>query len=187
MLLFFPPFSLSMLLSLPPFSLFVLLYYQLPLSLLCVSSHISLSRFRLSSHCFSFRYSDFFHFLLFSLCGAVDPDPIIGHVDPDQISRACGSISDPLALWIQIRSVGRVDPDPISRSCGSRSAYRTPLTKKKIKFFSFIRKFRRDRVQSHIWLTASSCMVKYLSFSSYTVLGSPSSNMTLRPIPSEFP
>jgi len=32
---------------------------------------------------------------------------------------------------------------------------------------SYIRKFRRDRLQSHIWLTASSHMVKYLRISSY--------------------
>ncbi len=31
-----------------------------------------------------------------------------------------------------------------------------------IKFSSNIRKFRRDRLRSHIWLTASSCMVEYL-------------------------
>ncbi len=45
-------------------------------------------------------------------------------------------------------------------------------------FSSHIRKFRRDRLQSHIWLTSSSYMVKYLRNSSY---------MTLQPIPSEFP
>ncbi len=45
--------------------------------------------------------------------------------------------------------------------------------KKKIKFFSYIRKFRMEQLQSHIWLTASSNMVKYLHISLYTVLGSP--------------
>ncbi len=45
------------------------------------------------------------------------------------------------------------------------------------------REFRRDRVQSHIWLKASSNMTKYLRFSSLC----PSSYMTLHPIPSEFP
>jgi hypothetical protein len=39
--------------------------------------------------------------------------------------------------------------------------------KKKIKFSSYIRKFSRDRVQNHVWLTASSFMVKYLHISSY--------------------
>ncbi len=41
------------------------------------------------------------------------------------------------------------------------------LIKKKIKFSSYIRKFRRDWLQSCIWLTASSYMVKYLRISSY--------------------
>ncbi len=41
------------------------------------------------------------------------------------------------------------------------------LIKKKIKFSSYIRKFRRDRWQSNIWLTASWYMVKYLRISSY--------------------
>ncbi len=36
----------------------------------------------------------------------------------------------------------------------------------------YIRKFRRNRLKSHIWLTASSYMVKLLRISSYTVLGS---------------
>ncbi len=39
--------------------------------------------------------------------------------------------------------------------------------KKKIKFSSYIRKFKRERLQSHLWLTASSYMVKYLRISSY--------------------
>ncbi len=41
------------------------------------------------------------------------------------------------------------------------------LMKKKIKFSSYIRKFRMEQLQSHIWLTASSYMVKYLRISSY--------------------
>ncbi len=41
------------------------------------------------------------------------------------------------------------------------------LIKKKRRFSSYIRKFRRDRLQSHKWLTASSYMVKYLRISSY--------------------
>ncbi len=39
--------------------------------------------------------------------------------------------------------------------------------KKKRKFSSYIRKFRVDQLQSHIWLTASSYMGKYLRISSY--------------------
>ncbi len=55
---------------------------------------------------------------------------------------------------------------------------RFTLIRKKIKFASYRRKFRRERLQSHIWLTASSNMTKYLRISS---------NMTLQLLPSEFP
>jgi hypothetical protein len=51
------------------------------------------------------------------------------------------------------------------------------LIKKKTIFYSYIRKSRRERLQSHIWLTVSSYMNKYLRISSYTVLGGPSSYM----------
>ncbi len=60
------------------------------------------------------------------------------------------------------------------------------LTKKKRKFSSCIRKFRRDRLQSLKWLTASLYMVKYLRISS-CVLGRSSSSLTLLPFPPEFP
>ncbi len=39
--------------------------------------------------------------------------------------------------------------------------------KKKIKFSSYIVKFRMDQLQSRIWITASSYMGKYLRISSY--------------------
>jgi hypothetical protein len=42
----------------------------------------------------------------------------------------------------------------------------TALIKKEIKFSSYIRKSGRDRLQSHIWLTASSYMVQYFCNSS---------------------
>ncbi len=41
------------------------------------------------------------------------------------------------------------------------------LIKKRIKFSSYIRKFRVEQLQSHIWLTASSYIGKYLPISSY--------------------
>ncbi len=41
------------------------------------------------------------------------------------------------------------------------------VKKREIKFSSYIRKFGRDRLQSHIWLTASPYIVKYLRISSY--------------------
>ncbi len=41
------------------------------------------------------------------------------------------------------------------------------LIKENKNFPSYIRKFRRERVQSHIWLTVCFYMVKYLRNSSY--------------------
>jgi hypothetical protein len=58
------------------------------------------------------------------------------------------------------------------------------LIKKKIEISSYMRKFRRDRLPSHI-LTASSYMVIICAFPH--ILRSPSSYMTLPPPPSEFP
>ncbi len=51
--------------------------------------------------------------------------------------------------------------------------------KKENKIFLIYKESQGDRLQTHIWLMASSYMVKY-------VLGSPSSYMTLQPIPSYF-
>ncbi len=61
----------------------------------------------------------------------------------------------------------------------------TTLIKNKIKFSSYIRKFRGFGVQSHIWLMASSYSETICAFPH--IFGSPSSYMTLHPIPSEFP
>ncbi len=47
------------------------------------------------------------------------------------------------------------------------SNYIKSLIIKKIEFSSCIKNIRRDWVQSHIWLTASSTMTKYLRTSSY--------------------
>ncbi len=53
-------------------------------------------------------------------------------------------------------------------SCGvSANEYSCTLIKKKIKLYSYIRKFRVEQLQSHIWLTAFSYMGKYLHISSY--------------------
>ncbi len=52
------------------------------------------------------------------------------------------------------------------------------LKKRETQFSSYIRKSRRERLQSHIWLTASSYMTKFLRISSY---------LTLEPLPFEFP
>ncbi len=56
------------------------------------------------------------------------------------------------------------------------------LIKTKIKFSSHVRKFRIERLQSHKRLTA---LVNICAFPH--ILGSPSSYMTLQPLPSEFP
>jgi hypothetical protein len=50
----------------------------------------------------------------------------------------------------------------------SQTSCKVPSTdKKKIKFSSYKRIFRVEQLQSHIWLTASSYMVKYLRISSF--------------------
>jgi hypothetical protein len=59
------------------------------------------------------------------------------------------------------------------------------LIKNKIKFSSYIRTFRWDRLQSHIWLTASSYLVKYLLIFSYIRKTFLIYDIAL--IPSEFP
>ncbi len=56
---------------------------------------------------------------------------------------------------------------------------------KEHKIFLTCKEIKRDRVQSHLWLTASSYMGKNFIISSYS--RSPSLYMTLHPIPSEFP
>ncbi len=58
------------------------------------------------------------------------------------------------------------------------------LIKNKFKFSSYLRKFRGDRMQSQLWLKASSYRVKYLRVSSY--IGEPFL-IYMHPIPSKFP
>jgi hypothetical protein len=50
---------------------------------------------------------------------------------------------------------------------GERGKGCTQTDKKKTKFSSYVRKSRSEQLQSHIWLTASSYMTKYLRISSY--------------------
>ncbi len=75
---------------------------------------------------------------------------------------------------------------PVTRESGI-SAVHAALIKKKIKFSSYIREFRMEQLLSHIWLMAFSYMGKYLRISSYSILGSPSSYMTLQLLHSEMP
>jgi hypothetical protein len=63
----------------------------------------------------------------------------------------------------------------------------TKLIKKKIKFSSYIGKFRVEQLQSHIWLTASSSPHIWGNIFAFPhILGSPSSYMTLQLPHSEF-
>ncbi len=54
-----------------------------------------------------------------------------------------------------------------TRSETPQASTHITLIKKKIKFSSYIRKFRMEQLQSHVWLPASSYVVKYLRVSSY--------------------
>ncbi len=56
--------------------------------------------------------------------------------------------------------------------------------KKKIKFSSYIRKFRRERLHRHICLTPPQILLNSCAFPH--ILGSPSSYLTLQPLPSKF-
>ncbi len=59
--------------------------------------------------------------------------------------------------------------------------------KKKTKFSSYIRKFRMEQLQSHIWLMASSYIGKYLRIFSYIKKPFLICSMTLQLLHSEFP
>ncbi len=59
------------------------------------------------------------------------------------------------------------NPNPIIRESLQRFCLETTLINKKIKFSSYVRKFKMEQLQSHIWLSASSYMGKYLRISSY--------------------
>jgi hypothetical protein len=57
--------------------------------------------------------------------------------------------------------------------------------KKEEKIFLVYKEIQKGTVARHIWLTASSYMTNICAFPH--ILGSPSSYMTLQPLPSEFP
>ncbi len=62
----------------------------------------------------------------------------------------------------------RLCPFYYRMECKKLAMYRYTLIKKKIKFSSYLRKFRMEHLQSRIWRKAySSYMVKYLRISSY--------------------
>ncbi len=56
---------------------------------------------------------------------------------------------------------------PFAQQKSGTTMFHPTLIKKKRKFSSYMRKFRMEQLQSHIWLTASSYMLKYLRISSY--------------------
>ncbi len=107
-------------------------------------------------------------------------------------NQAMPSLRDVVHAWwtvvyiYYITAAGNSSSSQLGNSCqGNR--YGT-LIKKKIKFSTYIRKFRVEQLQSHIWLTASLYMGKYLRifFLPPHFLGSPSSYMTLKLLHSEF-
>ncbi len=68
-------------------------------------------------------------------------------------------------------------PSHLVQSFGHWAVGTGPLIKKKIKFSSYIRKFRVEQLLSHIWLTASSYIGKHLRIShSLPMLRSPTSS-----------
>ncbi len=66
------------------------------------------------------------------------------------------------------------------------AAHRWCTDQKENIIFLIYKEIQRDRVQSHIWLMASSYMVKNVCAFPH-ILGRHSSYMTLHPIPSEYP
>ncbi len=92
----------------------------------------------------------------------------------------CVSTEDLLISLVLVTPVGIV-----TRYSQVRPTHPHTLIKKKIKFSSYIRKFRMEQLQSHIWLTAPHMWGNICAFPH--ILGSPSSNMTLQLLHSEFP
>ncbi len=70
---------------------------------------------------------------------------------------SCLYINQVLAFTVEHES-HRISPN---------SAQKGTLIKKEMEFSTYIRKFRMEQLQSHIWPTASSYMGKYLRISSY--------------------
>ncbi len=58
-------------------------------------------------------------------------------------------------------------PGPPAHQCPHSRATGHTMIKKNTKFFSYLKKSRRKRLQSHIWLKASSYLIIYLRISSY--------------------
>ncbi len=96
-------------------------------------------------------------------------------------------ISPPFPLYICEKGrIGNFPHHGLARTRkGENKSHKTStLIKKKNKFSSYIRKFRIQQLQSHIWLTASS----YTVWGNHPqILGNPASYMTLQLLHSEFP
>ncbi len=100
----------------------------------------------------------------------------------DTYKLAVGSISTPLENLMQpVRHTLHhiTDYSNLDQCQGAL----VTLIKKKNKFSSYLGKFRVEQLQSHIWLTASSSLTKYLLISSY--IRKPF--LTLQQLHSEFP
>jgi hypothetical protein len=91
-------------------------------------------------------------------------------------SRLCrGTHAMPLALYAALAHINKgarlflafCDWTPSSMDQSGEFSFSCRYTDKKIKFSSYIGKFRLEQLQIHIWLTASSYMGKYLRISSY--------------------
>jgi hypothetical protein len=78
-----------------------------------------------------------------------------------------------------------LDTEGLQFDEGFQVLFSGTLIKKKIKFSSYIKKFRRERSKRFYMTNASSHMTRYLRISSYN--RKPFSYMTLQPLPSEFP
>ncbi len=81
------------------------------------------------------------------------------------------SVDSSLQPSISDKAMATTSPSKLPsqlKSCSSTPFLQlsSALINKKIKFSSHIRKFRMEHLQSHIWLTASSFMGKYLRKSS---------------------
>ncbi len=78
---------------------------------------------------------------------------------------------DSAEFWLQVADMlagyWQIKRRYLSWTKKESSQFNTALKKMKIKFSSYIRKFRVEQLQSHTWLTAVSYMGNYLRISSY--------------------
>jgi hypothetical protein len=100
-----------------------------------------------------------------------------------RVSLTCGVLHWPYC-YMQTGVHCRVIWTPF-KTQGFIDLFAITCTDKKVKFSSYIRKFRMEQLQSHIWLTVSHIRGNICAFRH--ILGSPSSFMTLQLLHFEFP